>query len=62
MKTQDIHNLAIKMGIESDFRGKDGVQKLLDNKKKKFESLSAEAKEDFDKDALEFIILQKIKK
>ena len=53
MKTQDIHNLAIKMGIESDFRGKAGVQKLLESKKRKFESLSAKDKDEFDKDALE---------
>ena len=53
MKVQDIQNLAIKMGIEADFRGKEGVQKFLDKKKKKFESLSAQAKEEFDKDALE---------
>jgi putative NIF3 family GTP cyclohydrolase 1 type 2 len=53
MKTKDILELAIKMGIESDFRGKDGVQKVLDNKKRKYESLSAKDKEDFDKEALE---------
>ena len=34
MKIQDIFNLALKVGIESDFRGADGVQKLLDGKKK----------------------------
>ena len=34
MKTNDIYNLMIKMGIESDFRGQEGVQKLLDRKKK----------------------------
>jgi len=53
MKIQDIQNLSIKMGMESDFRGKEGVQKFLDSKKKKFEKLSPEDKEDFDKDALE---------
>ncbi|MCX6723268.1 MAG: NGG1p interacting factor NIF3 [Candidatus Staskawiczbacteria bacterium] len=53
MKIQDIFNLALKMGIESDFRGKEGVQKLLDNKKKIFDKLSEKDKEDFDKDALE---------
>ena len=36
MKIADIYNLSIKMGIESDFRGADGVQKLLDLKKKIF--------------------------
>jgi putative NIF3 family GTP cyclohydrolase 1 type 2 len=53
MKIQDIHNLAIKMGMDSDFRGTDGVQKLLDSKKKRFDKLSAEDQKEFDKDALE---------
>jgi len=52
MKIQEIFDLAIKMGIESDFRGKEGVQKLLDRKKKKYEALSEKAKEEFDKEAL----------
>lgn len=53
MKIHDIHSLAIKMGIESDFRGKEGIQKLLDRKRKKFNELPEAEKEDFDKDALE---------
>lgn len=53
MKIQDIQKLSIKMGIDSDFRGSDGVQKLLDGKKQKFEKLSGKDKEEFDKDALE---------
>ena len=53
MKIQDIQKLAIKMGIDSDFRGRDGVQKLLDSKKQKFDKLSEKEKEEFDKDALE---------
>ena len=53
MKINDIQNLAIKMGIDADFRGRDGVQKLLDNKKQKFEKLSEKEKQEFDKDALE---------
>lgn len=53
MKIKDIQKLAIKMGIEADFRGKKGVQKLLDSKKQKFEKMSAEDKESFDKEALE---------
>ena len=39
--------------MEADFRGKDGVQNFLDDKKKRFEKLSEQQKEDFDKDALE---------
>ncbi len=53
MKIIDIQNLFIKLGMEADFRGIDGVQGFLDNKKKKFEKLSLQEKEDFDKDALE---------
>ncbi|MCX6721993.1 MAG: Nif3-like dinuclear metal center hexameric protein [Candidatus Staskawiczbacteria bacterium] len=53
MKIQDIQKLAIKMGIESDFRGKAGVQKLLESKKQKFDKLSEKDKKEFDKDALE---------
>jgi len=53
MKIQDIQNLSIKMGIDADFRSKEGVQKLLDGKKQKFEKLSEKDKEEFDKDALE---------
>jgi len=53
MKTQDILKLAIKMGIEVDFRGAEGVQKLLDAKNKKFSKLSDKEKQDFDRDALE---------
>ncbi len=41
------------MGTEADFRGKEGVQKLLDNKKKRFDKLSEKDKVEFDKDALE---------
>jgi putative NIF3 family GTP cyclohydrolase 1 type 2 len=52
MKIQGIFDLAIKMGIESDFRGKEGVQKVLDRKKKKYEALSEKGKEEFDKEAL----------
>jgi putative NIF3 family GTP cyclohydrolase 1 type 2 len=53
MKVIDIYKLAIKMGTESDFRGFTGVQKLLDEKKQKFDKLSGKEKEEFDKDALE---------
>lgn len=53
MKINDIFQLAVKMGIESDFRGKEGVQKLLDGKKKIFDKLSEKEKGEFDKDALE---------
>lgn len=41
------------MGIDSDFRGREGVQKLLDGKKAKFLKLSLQEQADFDKEALE---------
>ena len=44
MKIKDIYNLMIKMGIESDFRGVAGVEKLLEQKKRKFENLSEKEK------------------
>ena len=53
MKTKEIFDLAIKMGIESDFRGKEGVEKILKRKKEKFEKLSEKEKEEFDIEALE---------
>lgn len=53
MKIQDIQNLSIKMGIAADFRGEEGVRKFLENKRKKFQKLSVEEKEGFDKEALE---------
>lgn len=52
MKIQEIFDLAIKMGIDSDFRGRAGVEKVLARKKKKYEALSEKAKEEFDKEAL----------
>lgn len=53
MKIQDIQKLFIKKGTEADFRGAEGVQKFLDNKKNRFEKLSEQEKQEFDKDALE---------
>jgi len=53
MKIQDIQNLSVQMGIQADFRGKDGVQRFLDNKKKKFQRLSLSEQDEFDKEELE---------
>jgi len=53
MKIQEINNLFIKMGIEADFRGVEGVQKILAEKNKKFQKMSPKEQEEFDKDALE---------
>lgn len=53
MKINEIHNLAINKGIEADFRGKEGIEKLLARKKEKYEKLSEKEKEEFDKEALD---------
>ncbi|PIP23567.1 MAG: NGG1p interacting factor NIF3 [Candidatus Nealsonbacteria bacterium CG_4_10_14_0_2_um_filter_38_17] len=53
MKTQDIFNLAIQMGIDADLRGRKTVEKMLQKKKEKFEKLSDKEKEEFDKESLE---------
>ncbi len=53
VKIQEIQNLFTQMGMESDFRGKEGVQKLLDRKKSQFQKLSEKEQEEFDKEALE---------
>ncbi|RLC34388.1 MAG: NGG1p interacting factor NIF3 [Candidatus Nealsonbacteria bacterium] len=52
MTVQEIYNLAIKMGIEADLRGKEAVEKFLQRKKDKYEKLTLEKKEEFDKEAL----------
>jgi len=52
MKTNEIYNLAINKGIETDFRGKEGIEKLLKRRKEKFEKLSEEEKKDFDIESL----------
>jgi len=53
MTIREIYNLAIQKGIEADFRGKEGIEKLLKRRKEKFEKLSEKEKEEFDKEALE---------
>jgi putative NIF3 family GTP cyclohydrolase 1 type 2 len=53
MKIKEIYNLAINKGIEADFRGKEGVEKLLGRRKEKFEKMSEAEKADFDKEMLE---------
>ncbi len=53
MKIREIFKLAIEKGIEADFRGKERIKKILQQKKEKYEKLSEKEKEDFDKEALE---------
>ena len=52
MKVNEIYNLAIQMGIEADFRGREGVEKLLKRKKEKYEQLPPKEKEGFDLESL----------
>jgi len=53
MKTKEIFNLAIEMGIGADFRGRESVINVLNRKRKKYEKLSSKEKEIFDLEALE---------
>src|SRR4030067_2932589 len=48
MTIAEIYELAIKMGIDADPRGKKGVEKYLARQKKTYEDLSKSKKEDFD--------------
>lgn len=52
MTIKDIYNLAIKMGIEADLRGKDFVLKQLEKEKEKYQKLSKEKKKEYDKEKL----------
>ena len=53
MTIQEIYSLAISKSVDADFRGREGVERLLNRKKEKFERLSPEKKDEFDKDTLE---------
>jgi putative NIF3 family GTP cyclohydrolase 1 type 2 len=52
MTIQQIYNLAIKMGIEADLRGKAKVRKYLARQKEKYQKLAPEKKREFDKERL----------
>ncbi len=52
MTIKQIYNLGIQMGIESDPRGKRGIQKWLDRQKKKYQKLSKDEKDLFDREHL----------
>ncbi len=52
METKEIFDLGIKMGINSDFRGQEGISKMLSRKKEKYNSLSEKAKKEFDLESL----------
>ena len=53
MKIEEIYNLAIQMGTEADFRGKEGVKEFLEDKQEKYEKMNEKEKGEFDKEALE---------
>ncbi len=52
MKIKDIYDLAIKMGIEADFRDNRVVEKMLQKRQEKYEKLPAEEKAEFDLESL----------
>jgi len=52
MNIGQIYELAVKLGIEADPRGKNGVERWLKLEKKKYDKLSKEDKEFFDKEKL----------
>jgi len=52
MKINDIYNLAIEMGSSADFRGKEGIEKLLQKRREEYEKLSPKEKEGFDLESL----------
>jgi len=53
MNIKEIFDLAIQLGIEADFRGKDHIEKHLNKRKEKYDSLSLEKKELFDVEAFQ---------
>lgn len=52
MLLKDIYQLAIQMGMEKDPRGKEAVEALLDENKKKFEEMKEEEQKEFDREQL----------
>jgi len=52
MKTKEIFNLAMSLAVESDFRGKEAIEKLLERRKKKYEKSPEEQKKYFDIESL----------
>ncbi|MGB9743414.1 MAG: Nif3-like dinuclear metal center hexameric protein [Minisyncoccales bacterium] len=53
MTIKEIYQLAIQKAIDVDFRGREGVEKILQRKKAKYEQLSEKEKQDFDLEVLE---------
>lgn len=52
MKIREIYELAIKLGIEADPRGKEEIERILEKAKSDFKSCKEEEKEFFDEESL----------
>ncbi len=52
MTTQQIYELAIKVGIQSDLRGEQKVKKYLERTKKQYNKLDKDSKKEFDQEKL----------
>ncbi len=52
MTTQQIYELAVKMGIKADLRGQEKVKKYLERFKKNYEKMNVEEKKEFDQEKL----------
>ncbi|PIR13154.1 NGG1p interacting factor NIF3 [Candidatus Falkowbacteria bacterium CG11_big_fil_rev_8_21_14_0_20_39_10] len=52
MTTQQIYDLAVKLGMKADLRGQQKVKKYLERTKKQYEKLDKEKKAEFDKEKL----------
>ena len=52
MKIKEIHQLAVKKGMEKDPRGKEEVQKVLEKNKKQYEEMDEKKKNEFDLESL----------
>lgn len=52
MTILEIYQLALKMGMDADPRGKNGVERYLGRQKENYNELSAKKKEDFDLESL----------
>lgn len=53
MKIQEIYNLAIRMGIEADFRPREEIERWLKKLKEKYDKMETGEKEEFDSERLE---------
>jgi len=52
MTIQEIYNLAVNMGVDADFRGREAVEKILKRRKEKYDKLRDQEKEEFDQESL----------